>query len=220
MDSLPPEETPAEIALYPEDSSSRPNLLDKKAFHEIVDQEVIEAQIVGRHLRLFLVDINSFKAVNDTLGHLTGDVVIDEVEEIMITTPGLMASHTGSLGGDEYAALAEVDEEQATEIVTHLRVAFEKYLSRPESRELRDLGLGLAIGVGTLGPGMTGLDLFREADQAMYRDKISQVELTEEQAAFLREFQKRLEEHNLRIRDLGKYLLFLSNVEDQTPKPS
>jgi diguanylate cyclase (GGDEF)-like protein/putative nucleotidyltransferase with HDIG domain len=79
-------------------------LVNHRAFHERLRQEIATAHRHGRQLSLAVFDIDRFKQVNDTLGHIGGDAVLAETARRMTA-----ASRTGEIvariGGDELALL-------------------------------------------------------------------------------------------------------------------
>lgn len=68
-------------------SSAAPNqseaVLDKKNWHEAVDSAFISAKKTGNPLSVIFIDVNSFKQINDTLGHVEGDVVIEDLRQLI-----------------------------------------------------------------------------------------------------------------------------------------
>jgi len=115
------------------------------------------------------VDLDGFKAVNDTLGHLAGDQVLISVARRLeaCVRPGDVVAR---LGGDEYAVLLErIDEpggatEVAGRIVEELRPPF--------AVGGRDVTISASVGIAVSVTGREPVeDLIRDADAAMYRAK-------------------------------------------------
>jgi len=132
------------------------------------------AQAQRRQLKLAVVylDLDGFKAVNDTLGHQTGDEVLVSVSARM--QHALRESDTlARLGGDEFVAvLADLsDIEASVPILVRLLAA----ASLTTTFEAINLGVTASIGV-TFFPQIEEVDadqLLRQADQAMYQAKLS-----------------------------------------------
>jgi diguanylate cyclase (GGDEF)-like protein/putative nucleotidyltransferase with HDIG domain len=98
-------------------------LANHRAFHERLREELARALRHGRALTLVLVDIDHFKAVNDSLGHERGDAVLAAVAATLAD-----GARTGDvlarLGGDEFALLMpETDEDQALAAAERMRRA-------------------------------------------------------------------------------------------------
>jgi diguanylate cyclase (GGDEF)-like protein/PAS domain S-box-containing protein len=122
----------------------------------------------GPPLTLLLVDLDDFKAVNDSLGHDHGDQLLHVVGERLLTSvrPG---DTVARLGGDEFAILLEATGED--EAVTIARRIIET-LSLPLVLPGATLAVRASIGVVcTDGPSTTAGELLRAADIAMYRSK-------------------------------------------------
>ena len=121
-----------------------------------------------RHLTLLNIDINDFKAINDTYGHAAGDAVLVQVANTLrgcCRETDLLAR----LGGDEFVVLLpDTPMGPALEaLLERLRQAIEVQL--PASAPVR---LGISIGVATCSETTPTLDsLMRQADEAMYRAK-------------------------------------------------
>jgi diguanylate cyclase (GGDEF)-like protein/PAS domain S-box-containing protein len=128
----------------------------------------------GRAAVLY-VDLDGFKAVNDTMGHQAGDDLL--VQAARRLQGALRAGDTAArLGGDEFAALISgpgadraVRELQIREIAERLRHT----LSEPYRVDSGEVRVGASIGVAFAEPGTTPNEVMRNADLAMYRAKQS-----------------------------------------------
>jgi diguanylate cyclase (GGDEF)-like protein len=116
---------------------------------------------------MLIIDLNGFKAVNDTLGHHVGDILITEVARRLsgAAGPGVTVAR---LGGDEFAVLVEPVEGDGLEVANKLCEA----LLEPMVVEEERLHLAGSMGVA-LAPdhATTVSDLLRRADIAMYAAK-------------------------------------------------
>ena len=127
---------------------------------------------VERHRRpaaLFVLDLDRFKVINDTLGHQFGDRVLQETAKRLhgcVRDSDILAR----LGGDEFVVLLEEFGEEAnlTEIARKLLAA----VAGLGSIDGREVGLSVSIGVGSApADGRDAKTLFANADIAMYRAK-------------------------------------------------
>jgi diguanylate cyclase (GGDEF)-like protein len=137
--------------------------LNHRTFHERLRTEAARTT-ADRPLSLLLVDVDEFKTVNDTLGHLAGDAVLRLVGE---TLSGLTRDEdvAGRLGGDEFALLLpDTDLAEATGIaerlVTHVRTAAAPYAAT------------VSVGAATV-TWCDPVGLQAAADAAVYRAKHS-----------------------------------------------
>lgn len=116
-----------------------------------------------------MIDLDRFKAVNDTLGHQVGDQLLARVSERL---KGLVSSNElcGRLGGDEFAVVIR-DASDPTR-VTRVAQALIELLSRPYEVDHHTLYIGASVG-SAIGPrdGSTVEMLMRNADLALYRSK-------------------------------------------------
>ena len=142
-------------------------LHNRRYFYEKLDQEVKRAQRYSRELSLLVFDLDDFKAINDRVGHLSGDAVLAEVGE-RIRSVVRSADIPARVGGDEFAVvLPESSREDAEQLYRRLRRAVsEKPLGPIEH-------LHLSAGVADVRPEDDGKSLFERADEALYRAKQS-----------------------------------------------
>jgi len=90
-------------------------------------QEVSRAFRYGRDLSLLLCDIDHFKKVNDTYGHLTGDAVLKRFAQCLTSTIRQQVDWVGRYGGEEIiVVMAEVDQAGAMVLVERLRETVQK----------------------------------------------------------------------------------------------
>ncbi len=80
-------------------------LLNRRAFHERLAQETERARRYGDHFALILLDVDRFKALNDTLGHDVGDAVLVWLGRLL-TEHTRQADVPFRIGGEEFAILA------------------------------------------------------------------------------------------------------------------
>lgn len=118
---------------------------------------------------LLLLDLDGFKRVNDTLGHLAGDDVLQEVARRITAALG-PDDLAVRLGGDEFALLTgPLSPQHADDEATLLAEAVLASLSAPLAVDGLTVPVGASIGVAVHGTDGTGLEeLLRAADQAMY----------------------------------------------------
>jgi diguanylate cyclase (GGDEF)-like protein/PAS domain S-box-containing protein len=124
----------------------------------------------SRQLALLLVDLDYFKAVNDTFGHAAGDLVLREVANILSQSIR-RTDIVGRTGGDEFVVLLPGIEgpQKAEEIASNIIVG----LSRPIVVGDEQLAhIGASIGISVTGPEREpAAALLRRADIAMYAAK-------------------------------------------------
>jgi diguanylate cyclase (GGDEF)-like protein/PAS domain S-box-containing protein len=117
-----------------------------------------------------LVDLDDFKAVNDSLGHAAGDALLIECAR-RFDAEVRSTDTAARLGGDEFAVLVEDAEDAAgaaAEIARRLRAA----LDRPFAIDGRALHVAASVGVAVADAATAGpLDVVRNADIAMYQAK-------------------------------------------------
>ncbi len=144
-------------------------LPNRLMINETLARAMAEADRWGSRCAFMMIDLDRFKAVNDTLGHPIGDRLLGRVSERlaqMMTEDEMI----GRLGGDEFAVVVR----DATETVAVERLAHRiiETLSKPYEVDQHTLYIGASVGLA-IGPrdGRTAEMLIRSADLALYRSK-------------------------------------------------
>jgi diguanylate cyclase (GGDEF)-like protein/PAS domain S-box-containing protein len=123
----------------------------------------------GRGLAVVFCDLDGFKSINDRFGHSAGDAVLIEVARRLqhVVREG---DTVARLGGDEFVVLADgVGREEARDLAGRLRNAITPPM-RVDSRAVR---VGVSLGIGWAGCGMSIDEVLHTADERMYLEKRS-----------------------------------------------
>jgi two-component system, cell cycle response regulator len=140
---------------------------NRRFFEQVVDRELQRHARFNLPLSLLFIDVNRFKAVNDTLGHETGDRVLRYVATFL-KRHIREADYVFRWGGDEFLVMITCLGDEAARKAARLKAAFD---SAPESIDLPP-GIGLSVGWTEVPRGATDLKpLVRQADERMYQDK-------------------------------------------------
>ncbi len=147
-------------------------LLNRRALTERITAEMERALRYDSTLALLMIDLDHFKRVNDTYGHLVGDDVLRDVGQLLSDTireNDIVARY----GGEEFLVLLpETDEDGAEMFANRIRDAIERYLFAGESLA-EPLRLTGSVGVAVYPAARIESveDLFARADAALYRAK-------------------------------------------------
>jgi diguanylate cyclase (GGDEF)-like protein len=142
-------------------------LANRLSLAERIELGVEALETTSAGIALLMLDLDGFKAVNDTYGHAIGD------ELLMMVARRLRGSLRPSdlvarLGGDEFAVLLErVDHHQTLAAAQRLLIA----VNAPFTFSRGTISLGASIGLTHAADARGALDLMRDADVAMYRAK-------------------------------------------------
>jgi diguanylate cyclase (GGDEF)-like protein/PAS domain S-box-containing protein len=148
-------------------------LLNRRAFIEEMQRDLTRLDRGGESGTLMLVDMDSFKAVNDRLGHGTGDQVLIRLADILrkLVRPSDLVTR---MGGDEFAVwLSGADHMTAAERADHLCKTAPMELQSVLPEPFPKLGVSVGIATRRAGSRESIDDLTRRADMAMYEVKRS-----------------------------------------------
>ena len=138
--------------------------------HERLAEEVVRAVRTRRPLSVMMLDLDDFKLVNDTFGHVYGDRVLVHVADLIRST--FRQSDIGArYGGDEFALiLPETDRDGAARAARRILDSFQASPFSADGR--RPFPIGASIGIATYpDAGRTATDLISIADAALYGSK-------------------------------------------------
>jgi diguanylate cyclase (GGDEF)-like protein len=144
-------------------------LYNRRGFFELGRREVERANRFARPLTAMMIDIDLFKQVNDTKGHLIGDQVLAGVAS-QIEHQLRQVDLPGRYGGDEFIALLpETDLFNAYQAAERLRRSIAKVIYPTETEPVR---ITVSIGIAGLKHSSETLEtLIERADQALYSAK-------------------------------------------------
>lgn len=139
-------------------------LANRREFDQVLAGEVNRSERSSEPLSLVVLDVDHFKTINDTRGHLAGDEVLRSIAQVLsgaVREMDLVARY----GGEEFAlVLPRCDQEDAVRVVERITTA---------SRDRDDLeGVTLSAGVATLPLNANdAVSLVAAADEALYESK-------------------------------------------------
>jgi diguanylate cyclase (GGDEF)-like protein len=144
-------------------------LPNRALMRQTLDEALRNATNRRKGCSLFLIDLDRFKNVNDTLGHPIGDALLRQVADRL---KSVMGDHgqVGRLGGDEFKAVLPGTVE--TGLIESLARTLIEQVSRPYSIEGHRVTIGASVGIAIGDPGRACADsLIRNADLALYAAK-------------------------------------------------
>jgi diguanylate cyclase (GGDEF)-like protein len=150
-------------------TDSLTGVYNTRFFHEVLGRETARSERYSTPLSLLMIDIDTFKGVNDTYGHVVGNKVLTKIAKALEQTVR-NTDFVFRCGGDEFGVvLPGTDLEGATHVA-------DKILHRVETSEmLTSLGYSgrvtVSIGISEYRSGSHFETLVAEADQALYMSK-------------------------------------------------
>jgi diguanylate cyclase (GGDEF)-like protein len=182
------------------------DLPNRVLFNDRLRVAIEVAKRTGAALTVLLMDLDRFKYINDTLGHHTGDQVLQQFAQ-RLTSLVRKSDTTARLGGDEFAVLLmNTGEEEARGVANKIIAALERPLAVGE----HSLDVRASIGIaGFPAHGEDAATLMRHGDAAMYAAKRGNTGLAvyeprmheqrEEQLSLLSELRQAIDQGELRL---------------------
>lgn len=144
-------------------------IANRRRFMEFANQAI---DLAARHrtpLGFIMMDIDHFKAYNDTYGHIAGDHVIESIANVLRQQVKRRVDIIARYGGEEFAAvLQDVNLEQAKELCELIREAIEALKIEHSASEYPYITISIGLYFGTIYPDQTIEFLVDLADQALY----------------------------------------------------
>jgi diguanylate cyclase (GGDEF)-like protein len=144
-------------------------LPNRAMMRQTLDEALRNASRRQKGCALFLIDLDRFKNVNDTLGHPVGDALLRQVADRL---KSVMGNHgqVGRLGGDEFKAVLPGIVEAG--LLESLAKTLIEQVSRPYTIEGNKVTIGASVGIAIGDPGRACADaMIRNADLALYAAK-------------------------------------------------
>lgn len=143
-------------------------LYNRRHYEELIKVEMGLSQRHGDPNSILLLDIDHFKSVNDTYGHIAGDIVLKAVAKCMLKNIR-KTDVLCRVGGEEFVVICKrVDKENLVTVANKLRVAIENLLIPLNGQMVK---VTISIGGATISgkTANTTIDeLYRQADNALY----------------------------------------------------
>ena len=140
----------------------------KRHFRQCIERSFLEYQKCGNKFALLMMDLDKFKLVNDTHGHVAGDAVLQRLGEILhqsVRENDLLFRY----GGEEFTViLPATDAKGALYVAERIRAATEAAVFEEGTIDLK---LTISIGVATCPDAPSVHDLVVDADKALYAAK-------------------------------------------------
>jgi diguanylate cyclase len=143
-------------------------LPNRESFDERIQMELDRFERYGEKGLLVIGDIDHFKEINDTYGHLSGDKALQIIAK-ELKRRLRKADFIGRYGGEEFAIiLPHTDIETGIQVIDKAR---ERLASMPFHFRESDVSITMSFGIACFEKGMKGSKLFDRADKALYNAK-------------------------------------------------
>lgn len=144
---------------------------NRNYFNEIISNEIERTRRYGQKFSIVIMDVNNFKQINDTHGHLIGDWILKECASILnrsVRATDILVR----FGGDEFLVVTpETDVMECDALISRVNENMAEWNERHSNL---DYTLSVSIGCAMFKEGRDLLEVINEADSRMYRSKSKQ----------------------------------------------
>ena len=145
-------------------------LFNRPAIFNILRKQILHAKRSGLGIALIMIDIDRFKSINDTCGHLIGDAVLCEVAE-RLTRSARSHEYIGRYGGEEFLAIVSpYDQEGALKVAERFRDAV-ACQAVSTNQMFIPVTISLGVAISTKQETLDENLLLKKADEALYLAK-------------------------------------------------
>lgn len=146
-------------------------LANRRSFDAALKQTLLQARRDGQPLTLLLLDLDNFKAYNDSLGHPAGDALIRVFGEVLGRFSRRPMDLAARVGGEEFALLLFDCDAQAAQTIARQILSALAERAVPHPAPVQGRYVTTSIGIVMWQPGQTADQLYHAADAALYRAK-------------------------------------------------
>jgi len=140
-------------------------IANRSSVDEVMKQAIAENQRYQRPFSVVMIDIDFFKKINDTHGHLTGDKVLKAVAQL-IKSQIRSVDTVGRWGGEEFMIVyREIEAQGAYALAENIRQSVENHPFEDIER------MTISMGVAQYRSGTSAEELLKQADTALYQSK-------------------------------------------------
>jgi diguanylate cyclase (GGDEF)-like protein len=144
---------------------------NRRRILELLNMELMRKLRYKGFFSLLLIDLDNFKSLNDTYGHLFGDYVLQKFSDIIIKDILRKIDSVGRYGGEEFLViLPSTNLEGAIKVAERIRSAVSSTVFIHEDSG-KEINVTVSIGVSTSDSGDTHTELIQKADYALYGAK-------------------------------------------------
>jgi len=146
-------------------------MFNRRGFEAQMRNLVSNPEMLGKPVSFLMIDIDFFKKINDTYGHLFGDKVIRVIAEVLKAQVKGQDS-VARLGGEEFAViLPDTPLQGARSVAENIRRVVESGRIRRLDKDESVGGITISVGISGCGVGDDWLEVLGQADEALYASK-------------------------------------------------
>ena len=150
-------------------TDSLTGVFNRRYFFELLGYEFAASRRYQRPLSLVMFDVDFLKKINDTYGHVVGDMVLKKATSV-VHTELRQSDVLARYGGDEFVILlSNSDEEEASAVLKRIHQEMQSAFVAVDTEKI---GISISAGISSLAPDMETPDqLVIQADRALYAAK-------------------------------------------------
>lgn len=146
-------------------------LYNRRYFSQQIEKEYRRAFRDGQPMSLLMIDIDHFKAVNDSHGHYIGDQILQGLASTLAESAKRPADVVCRYGGEEFAMILGGTDQAHAETLAHQIVERIRETAFSTDAGLQSITVSIGVAELDVSTGQTSEDLFKSADEALYKAK-------------------------------------------------
>lgn len=155
------------------------NIYNKESFLFFLDHAYNDALLDQQSFSLAILDIDNFKKINDTYGHLAGDEIIADVAQLIKKQLNSQSLLFFRIGGDEFAIIDRKKGHSKKQLIDHVQRLFSFFDKKKFNANQQKIKVQLSVGIVNIFPNkkrkeqnsLTVKDIFNLADHSLYEAK-------------------------------------------------
>ncbi len=146
-------------------------LMNRRSFNKILQRIWQRFKDKEIPFSIAILDIDHFKKVNDTFGHVAGDKVLQKIAEMILINQRIGMDYAFRYGGEEFAIVSS--NTNAAEMETYVNRLLQSIRETVISFEDDEIQVTFSAGICQAAPDLSAEDLVKQADEALYKAKDS-----------------------------------------------
>lgn len=139
---------------------------------ELFQKEIAKSDRLNNNIAFVMLDIDHFKSINDTYGHMIGDEILRKISAMIVETVRI-GDIVGRYGGEEFSiVLSDISEEAVLDVCERIRRNVEQHIFKVDGKNIK-ITVSVGVCIKNQQSKVSKNDIIKNADKALYEAKRS-----------------------------------------------